>query len=108
MLFKDIAIIDENLDYREHQWVGVLDKTIDFIGSDAPADAARYGEEYDGAGKLLMSAMFMFSPVLSISIISFILPIVVLIFNSMLLSLIMKMIGFLSSSLTLRQNVKTA
>ena len=58
MLFKDIAIIDENLDYREHQWVGVLGDVIDYIGAEAPADAAKYGEEYDGTGKLLMPGMY--------------------------------------------------
>ena len=58
MLFKDIAIIDENLDYREHQWVGVLDDTIDYIGGEEPADAAKYGEVYEGAGRLLMPALY--------------------------------------------------
>ena len=58
MLFKDIAIIDANFDYREHQWVGVLGDTIDYIGSEAPADEAPYGEVYDGTGKLLMPAMY--------------------------------------------------
>ncbi len=58
MLFKDIAIIDENLDYQEHQWVGVLDDKIAYIGAEEPTDAGAYGEVYEGAGKLLMSAMF--------------------------------------------------
>ena len=58
MLFEDIAIIDENLDYREHQWVGIDGTCIDYIASEPPADVARYGEEYDGRGKLLMSGMF--------------------------------------------------
>ena len=54
MLFKDIAIIDENLDYQEHQWVGVLDGAIDYIGGEEPADAAKYGEVYEGEGRLLL------------------------------------------------------
>lgn len=58
MLFTDIALIDENLDYREHQWVGVLDGVIDYIGDAEPADAAKYGEAYDGMGKLLMAAFY--------------------------------------------------
>lgn len=58
MLFTDIALIDENLDYREHQWVGVLDGIIDYIGDAEPADAAKYGEAYDGTGKLLMAAFY--------------------------------------------------
>ena len=58
MLFSDISIIDENFDYQEHQWVGVLGDTIDYIGGEAPADAEKYGEVYEGAGKLLMPAMY--------------------------------------------------
>ncbi len=58
MLFCDIAIIDENYDCREHQWVGVLDGKIDYIGDTEPADAAKYGEKYDGEGRLLMPALY--------------------------------------------------
>lgn len=58
MLFKDIDLLDEHLDYRAHQWVGVKDGRIAYIGDEAPADAADYGEEYDGRGKLLMPALY--------------------------------------------------
>ena len=58
MLFKDISVIDENLDCLEHCWVGVLDDKIDYIGADEPADAGKYGEVYDGTGKLLMAALY--------------------------------------------------
>ena len=58
MLFKDIAILDEHFDYQEHQWVGVLDDAIDYIGSEQPTDAGKYGEVYDGEGRLLMPAMY--------------------------------------------------
>lgn len=58
MLFEDIAIIDENLDYLEHMWVGVLDGKIDYIDGTAPANADEYGESYAGAGKLLMPALY--------------------------------------------------
>lgn len=58
MLFEDIGIIDENFDYQEHQWVGVFDGAIDYIGSEPPVDAAKYGEAYDGAGKLLIPALY--------------------------------------------------
>ena len=58
MLFKDIAILDENLNYQQHKWVGVLDDAIDFIGDEEPAEAAKYGEVYEGAGRLLMPAMY--------------------------------------------------
>ncbi len=60
MLFADIDILDENFDHQPHQWVGVKDGRIDYIGSSAPeGDAARaYGEVYDGAGKLLIPAFY--------------------------------------------------
>ena len=58
MLFKDIAIIDENFEYQEGCWVGVTDDRIAYIGAEAPADAAAYGEVYDGAGKLMMPALY--------------------------------------------------
>ena len=57
MLFKDISIIDEDFGCREHQWVGTDGATIGYVGDSEPADAARFGETYDGAGKLLMPAM---------------------------------------------------
>ena len=58
MLFTDIDILDENLDYQAHQWVGVKDGTIDYIGDAAPENAADYGEVYDGCGRLLMPALY--------------------------------------------------
>ena len=58
MLFKDIDLLDENFDFQAHQWVGVKDGRIDYIGSEAPADADAYGEVYDGAGKLLLPAFY--------------------------------------------------
>ncbi|WP_165172262.1 amidohydrolase [Adlercreutzia sp. ZJ242] len=57
MLFKNIGILDENLDYQSDQWVGVRDGRIAYIGGAAPADADAYGEAYDGAGKLMMPAL---------------------------------------------------
>ena len=58
MLFKQIAIIDEDFAYRESKWVGVKDGAIAYIGDEAPADAESYGEVYEGAGRLLMPGMF--------------------------------------------------
>ena len=58
MLFKDIAIIDENLEFREHMCVGVLDDVLSYIGEDEPDDASAYGEVYEGTDKLLMPAMY--------------------------------------------------
>ncbi len=58
MLFKDIAIIDEDFEYRTGKWVGVRDGRIAYIGDGAPEDAESYGEVYDGTGKLLMPGMY--------------------------------------------------
>lgn len=58
MLFKDIDLLDENLDYRTHRWVGVRSGRIDYIGEEPPADADAYGEVYDGAGRLLLPAFY--------------------------------------------------
>ena len=58
MLFHDIAIIDEDLEYREHRWIGVLDDKIDYIGEQPPADNEKYGEIYDGSGRLLLPAFY--------------------------------------------------
>ena len=60
MLFADVSILDENFDYRPHQWVGVADGRIAYVGGEAPqaADAASFGEVYDGAGRLLMPALY--------------------------------------------------
>lgn len=60
MLFADIDLLDENLDYRTHQWVGVKEGRIAYVGDAAPMgeDVASYGETYDGRGKLLMPAFY--------------------------------------------------
>lgn len=60
MLFADIDLLDENLDHRAHQWVGVRDGRVAYVGGEAPAgeEAAAYGETYDGRGKLLLPAFY--------------------------------------------------
>ncbi len=58
MLFKDITILDENFQCQPHQWVGVKDGIIAYVGSTEPEDAASYGERYDGSQKLLMPALY--------------------------------------------------
>ena len=58
MLFANIDILDENLEHRKNQFVGVEDSVITYIGATEPPDAAKYGERYDGRGKLLMSAFY--------------------------------------------------
>ena len=54
MLFRDITILDENYDVREHRFVGVKDGRIACIGDTAPQED--FGEVYAGAGRLLMPA----------------------------------------------------
>ena len=58
MLFANIDILDENLEHQKNQFVGVEGSIITYIGATEPADAAKYGERYDGRGKLLMSAFY--------------------------------------------------
>ncbi|HIT45852.1 MAG TPA: amidohydrolase [Candidatus Aphodovivens excrementavium] len=58
MLFKNIDLLDENLDYQSSRWVGVKDGRIGYIGTEAPADAESYGEVYDGGGKLMLPAFY--------------------------------------------------
>ena len=56
MLFKNIAIIDENFDVCENMYVGVKGSYIDYVGSEIPT--ADYGEIYDGNNKLLIPAFY--------------------------------------------------
>ena len=67
MLFCNIGIIDENLQYRPDMFVGTCGTTINYVGSEHPnadpqpaAQDARleYGEVYDGRGKLLMPGLY--------------------------------------------------
>ncbi|HKM28289.1 MAG TPA: amidohydrolase [Anaerovoracaceae bacterium] len=56
MLFKNITILNENLDIENNMYVGIKGDTIEYIGNEPPS--ADYGEGYDGKGKLLMSGFF--------------------------------------------------
>ena len=60
MLFSDISIIDENFAVREHMWVGTEGERIAYVGNTAPAPeaAAAFGDVVEGAGRLLMPAMY--------------------------------------------------
>ena len=49
MLFSDITILDENLELKEHMYVGVEGKTVSFIGPSRPEKD--FGKEYDGRGR---------------------------------------------------------
>ncbi len=58
MLFENIAIIDENFEFKPNQYVGIKNAVIDYVGDAAPADADAYGETYDGAGRLMLPALY--------------------------------------------------
>lgn len=58
MLFKNIAVFDENYDYIPGQYVGVKGDKIDFIGSVEPENVRDYGEIYDGTDKIMLPALY--------------------------------------------------
>ena len=61
MLFKNISILDGNLELKENMYVGIKGDKIDYIGSESPKDLYDYIADssiYDGKGKLLMSAFY--------------------------------------------------
>ena len=58
MLFCNIDILDENLDYKKGMFVGVEGAMITYIGDTEPDGAEKFGERYNGKGKLLMSAFY--------------------------------------------------
>ncbi len=46
MLFRDIMIIDEHMQPREHMYLGVQGTKITYLADQAPANAAEYGQVY--------------------------------------------------------------
>lgn len=56
MIFSDITIIDENFAVREHQFVGVKDGRVAYVGTAEPKED--FGSVYRGQGKLLMPAFY--------------------------------------------------
>ena len=56
MKFSDITIIDENFAVREHQFVGVKDGRVAYVGAAEPKED--FGSVYRGQGKLLMPAFY--------------------------------------------------
>lgn len=58
MLFCNIDILDENLDWQHGKFVGVEGDKVTYIGDSEPEDAERFGERYNGRGKLLMPAFY--------------------------------------------------
>lgn len=55
MLFKNITILDENLDIKKGMFVGIKGERIAYIGNKMPEDD--FGEIYNGERLLLMSAL---------------------------------------------------
>lgn len=59
MLFSDITILNENFVAKEHQWVGVENDRIAYIGeSDPRLQGKDFGEVYDGTNRLLMPGLY--------------------------------------------------
>ena len=58
MLFCNIDILDEDFEYQKDVFVGVENDKIAYIGKEEPQDAAKYGERYNGKGKLLIPAFY--------------------------------------------------
>ncbi|MDR1630263.1 MAG: amidohydrolase [Oscillospiraceae bacterium] len=56
MLFQNIAVLQSDFSVAQNLFVGVRGDKIAYIGAERPAE--RFGEEYDGRGKLLMSGFF--------------------------------------------------
>lgn len=56
MIFKNISILDENMELKKNMYVGIKNEKIDYIGKEMPNED--YGESYDGKGKLLMSGFY--------------------------------------------------
>jgi 5-methylthioadenosine/S-adenosylhomocysteine deaminase len=58
MLFENISILDKDLDFKTGMYVGVVGDKISYVGDSLPEDAENFGRRYDGAGKLLMPALY--------------------------------------------------
>lgn len=56
MLFKNIDILDENLNLKKNCFAGIRGHIIEYIGENRPS--GEWGREYDGRGKLLMSGFY--------------------------------------------------
>lgn len=56
MLFKNITILDENMEIKTGMYVAVDKDKIKYIGNNKPE--GQFGREYDGRGKLLMPGFY--------------------------------------------------
>lgn len=55
MLFENISLIDDQMQVRENQYVGIAEDRIAYIGSERPE--TDFGEVYRGKGKLLIPGL---------------------------------------------------
>ncbi len=58
MLFSNIGLIDEEFTYNEDMYVGTEDDRITYVDVIEPTEAVKYGDVYDGRGKILMPAFY--------------------------------------------------
>lgn len=56
MLFKNITILDENLEIKKNMYVATEESRIIYIGEEMPV--GDFGREYDGKNKLLMPGFY--------------------------------------------------
>ncbi len=56
MLFKDITILDENFEIKNHMYVGIRGDKIEYVGSQMPQED--FGEIYEGKDRLLMPGFY--------------------------------------------------
>jgi len=56
MLFKDITIIDENFEVKEHMYVGIKNDSIVYVKDVEPTED--FGEVYNGKNRLLIPAFY--------------------------------------------------
>lgn len=58
MLFKNITVIDEDMNVKHNRYVGIKGEKIDYVGDSFPENASGYGRTYDGSNRLLMSGFY--------------------------------------------------
>ena len=58
MLFRDITMVDENMNVREGMYLGTEGKNITYISDVPPSDSARFGESYPHTKDMLFLPAF--------------------------------------------------
>lgn len=56
MLFKNITIIDENMEPKSNMYVGIKEDRISYVSDSFPSED--FGSQYEGKGKLLMNGFY--------------------------------------------------